>query len=345
MVKVGIIGASGYTGAELVRILWNHPSAEIAYLIANKYANMKVASLYPHLEICGDHSYVPYEKENAKKADLIFIALPHGTSMKVVPDLINSGCKIIDLSGDFRLKDAVLYEQWYGISHTAPSLLKEAVYGLPELYREDIKSADFVTNPGCYPTSALLAVAPLLKRGLVGDEPMTINSCSGVSGAGRGLSLKTHFAECNESVEAYSVATHKHIPEMEQEMTVLSQSKMVITFIPHLVPMTRGILITACCSLRSEVTTSQLVAIYKDFYGQERFVKIMDEGTYPKTKSVLGSNYCFIGVKMDERTRKAVVVCAIDNLVKGASGQAVQNMNIMCGFAEEEGLGAVGLAP
>jgi N-acetyl-gamma-glutamyl-phosphate reductase len=345
MIEVGIIGASGYTGAELIRILSNHPMVKLSYLTANKYRNQKVAMLYPHLAVCGDLSFIPYNSEEVKKADIVFVAVPHGTSMKIVPDLFGFGCKIIDLSGDFRLKDESLYQKWYGLSHTFPSLLKEAVYGLPELYRHEIKRADFVTNPGCYPTSALLAVAPLLKKGLVSDEPLVINSCAGVSGAGRGLSLSTHFSECNESIEPYSIAEHKHTPEMEQEMSALFSKEVIITFVPHLVPITRGILTTAYCGVENSWKTSELIDLYQDFYKDEPFIRILEEGSYPKTKHVLGSNYCFIGIKMDEQTRKAIVVAAIDNLVKGASGQAVQNMNIMCGFKEDEGLKSVGLAP
>ncbi len=345
MVKVGIVGASGYTGAELIRILANHPRVELAYLTANKYAGQEVASLYPHLAVSTNQSFIAYDEKKAKDADIIFVALPHGTSMKIIPDLWGFGGKIIDLSGDFRLKDPELYRKWYGIPHTAPSLLGKAVYGLPELYRDQIKKADFITNPGCYPTSALLAVAPLLKAGLVADDPLIINSCSGLSGAGRGLSLTTHFSECNESVEAYSVGVHKHTPEMEQEMSVFRKKDVVITFVPHLVPVSRGILTTAYCTLSGNWETGKLVGLYEDFYRTSAFIKVLNEDSYPKTKHVLGSNYCYLTIRMDVRTGKAIIVAVIDNLVKGASGQAVQNMNIMCGLAEEEGLRNIGLAP
>ena len=345
MVNVGIIGASGYTGAELIRILSNHPNVALSYLTAHKYANQKVASLYPHLGVCGDLSFVRYDAKEATKVDIVFVALPHGESMRVVPDLFGAGCRIIDLSGDFRLRDEVLYRKWYGLEHTSPALLKEAVYGLPEIYRDEIRQSDFVTNPGCYPTGAILAVAPMLKKGLICDEPLVIGSCSGLSGAGRSLSLATHFSECNESVEAYAVAVHKHTPEMEQTMSAVSENEILVTFVPHLVPVTRGIHTTACCSLKNDLETSELIELYQSFYQNEPFTKILEEGNYPKTKHVLGSNYCFIGVKMDDRTRRAIVVTAIDNLVKGAAGQAVQNMNIMCGFEEDEGLKSVGLAP
>ena len=345
MVKVGIVGASGYTGAELIRILANHPQVELAYLTANKYAGQEVASLYPHLAASTKQSFIPYDKKKAKDADVIFVALPHGTSMKIIPELWGFGGKIIDLSGDFRLKDPELYQKWYGIPHTAPSLLGEAVYGLPELYRDQIEKADFITNPGCYPTSALLAVAPLLKAGLVADDPLIINSCSGLSGAGRGLSLTTHFSECNESVEAYSVAVHKHTPEMEQEMSVFRNKDVIITFVPHLVPISRGILTTAYCTLSGKRETGKLVGLYEDFYRTSAFVKVLKEDSYPKTKHVLGSNYCYLTIRADDRTGKAIIIAVIDNLVKGASGQAVQNMNIMCGLAEAEGLRNIGLAP
>ncbi len=298
MVRAGIIGASGYTGAELIRILWNHPDVELAYLTARKYANQKVAALYPHLAVCGDLSFISYDVREAKKADVIFVALPHGAAMQIIPELFSLGSGIIDLSGDFRLKDETLYQKWYGISHAVPALLKKATYGLPELYRREIKEADFITNPGCYPTSALLAVAPLLKEDLVSDEPVVVNSCSGLSGAGRGVSLKTHFSECNESVEAYSVAGHKHTPEIEQEMSSLRQKKIMVTFVPHLVPITRGILTTVYCSMKTICKTEQLVDLYQNFYRDEPFVKVLEENNYPKTKDVVGSNYCFLKVPL-----------------------------------------------
>jgi len=345
MIKAGIVGASGYTGAELIRILFNHPQVEIAYLIANKYANKKVADLYPNLAVCGDLSFIPYEAENVKDADVIFIAVPHGESMKIVPDIMGSGLKVIDLSGDFRLKDEDLYLKWYGFDHVAGSVLKDSVYGLPEFYREEIKEANLVSNPGCYPTSSILAVAPLLKKDMLADEPIIVNSCSGLSGAGRGLSLATHFVECNENMGAYSLSGHKHIPEMEQELRALSGKNVNVTFVPHLVPINRGILTTVYCGLKNDANTSVIVNLFKDYYSGKPFVKVLEEGSLPGTKDVLGSNYCYIGVGVDKRTGKAIVISAIDNLVKGASGQAVQNMNIMCGFKEDEGLKTIGLSP
>lgn len=345
MIKAGIVGASGYTGAELIRILFNHPLVEIVYLIANKYANKKVSDLYPNLAVCGDLSFIPYETGKVKNADVVFIAVPHGESMKIVPDIIGTGLKVIDLSGDFRLKNKDLYPKWYGFNHSAGSMLENSVYGLPEFYREKIKEANLVSNPGCYPTSSILAVAPLIKKDMLTDEPIIINSCSGLSGAGRGLSLATHFIECNENVEAYSLSGHKHIPEMEQEMKALSGKNVTVTFVPHLVPLTRGILATAYCGLKKNTSNSEIVDLYKDFYSDEFFVKVLEEGNLPGTKDVLGSNYCYIGAGVDKRTGKAIVVSALDNLVKGASGQAVQNMNIMCGFEEDEGLKTIGMSP
>jgi N-acetyl-gamma-glutamyl-phosphate reductase len=345
MIKVGIVGASGYTGAELIRILAGHSNVELTVLTANKYANRKVASLYPHLGVCGDLEFVAYEKPLMQRKDVVFIAMPHGLSMEVVPDLIGTDAKVIDLSGDFRLKDAGVYEKWYGIPHTQGTLVGRAVYGLPELNRRAIARAGFVSNPGCYPTSAILALAPLLRSGLVGHDPIIINSCSGISGAGRQLSLKTHFPECNESVEVYSVAEHKHTPEIEQELSILAERDVLTTFVPHLVPMNRGILTTACCFMDKVQTTEELIRLYKDFYVESPFVKVLEEGKYPKTKHVLGSNYCHLAVKMDDRTGQAIAMAVIDNLVKGASGQAVQNMNIMCDLDEQQGLKSIALAP
>jgi len=345
MIKVGVVGASGYTGAELIRILINHPQVEISYLTANKYANRKVSDLYSNLAVCGELSFISYDKDTVKDADVIFIAVPHGESMKIVPDIVGHGSKIIDLSGDFRLKDKDSYPKWYGFNHIAASLLGKSVYGMPELYREKIKGANLVSNPGCYPTSSILAVAPLMKKDMLTDEPIVINSCSGLSGAGRGLSLSTHFVECNENVEAYSLFGHKHIPEMEQEMNAISGKDKMVTFVPHLVPLNRGILTTAYCGLSEDANLSEIIDLYQNFYGNELFVKILEAGKLPGTKDVMGSNYCYIGCGIDKRTGKAIIVSAIDNLVKGASGQAVQNMNIMCGFKEDEGLATIGLAP
>ncbi len=344
--RIGIIGASGYTGAELARLLLNHPHIELTYVTADRYRDQKAASLYPNLTGICDLSYTVFDSRQAKEnSDLLFLALPHGTSMKIVPQLMDEDHKIIDLSGDFRLVDKTVYEKWYGIPHVYPALLGAAIYGLPEINRGAIKRANFVCNPGCYPTSVLLATAPLLTRKLIQTQSIVVDAKSGVSGAGRGLSLSSHFPECNENVKAYSVAAHKHTPEMEQEMSKLAGKEIKISFTPHLIPMTRGILSTIYCDLKRSLKTPDLLEIYGLFYEGEPFVHILREGEYPETKSILGSNHCHIGLEVDGRTRKVIVVCAIDNLIKGAAGQAIQNMNIMCGFSEDEGLRAVGLVP
>ncbi len=345
MIKASVVGASGYAGAELIRILARHPEVRMAALTANKYANKKVASLYPHLGVCGDLSFVVFEEAVVRDSDVVFVAVPHGLSMQVMPDVMRSGAKVIDLSGDFRLADATVYQEWYGQAHTQRALLGKAVYGLPELNREEIVNAVFVANPGCYPTSALLALAPLIEGEIAAAGPILISSCSGVTGAGREPSLTTHFPECNESVEAYAVGQHKHTPEIEQELSKRAQRELLITFVPHLVPINRGILTTAYCPVQKGHKTKVLVELYQDYYVDAPFVRVLQEGKYPKTKHVMGSNYCDVAVKMDDRTGHVVAVAAIDNLVKGASGQAVQNMNLMCDLDEKQGLQSIALAP
>ena len=284
------------------------------------------------------------DTDKAKKyADAIFVALPHGASMTVTPDLLGSDKKVVDLSGDFRLETQEVYEKWYGMKHKNADYLGTAVYGLTELNHDEVKDAEFVTNPGCYPTGALLALAPLLKSKMA--ENIIIDSKSGVSGAGKGLTEDTHFARMDESVKAYGIATHKHTPEIEQEAGKISEVDVTVSFTPHLIPMNRGILSTCYCDLSKKSDSGEIINLYKDFYGSAPFIKILEEGFYPETKNVMGSNYCHIGIKVDARTGRVIVVSAIDNLVKGASGQAIQNMNLMFGLEETEGLEAPGLTP
>lgn len=346
MIKVGIVGASGYTGAELVRLLVGHPQVKLAYLTSTKYQGQKVAALYPNLEGICELKYQPYNLKQAKgQLDFIFVALPHGTSMKFVPELLGEGSKLIDLSGDFRLGKKEVYEKWYSVTHTAPALLGMAAYGLPEINSEKIVGSSFVANPGCYPTASILALAPLLSRGLLKKQSLFIDAKSGVSGAGRTLSLPTHFPECNENAVAYKVGSHQHTPEIEEQLSCLCGNKVTVLFAPHLVPMTRGILVTIYCGLKESLATSDLVKLYRDYYQNKFFVKVLEEGCQPETKSVLGSNYCHLGAVVDKRTGQGVITSAIDNLVKGGAGQAVQNMNLMCGFPEDEGLKGIGLRP
>ncbi len=344
--KVGIIGASGYTGAELLRLLAGHGEAEVGYITANTYSATRVSSLYPHLAAYDDLTFGDFDLDTATaSADLFFVALPHSKSMEVVPALYAAGAKVIDLSADYRLNTPESYEQWYGNAHTSPDLLSTAVYGLPEFFREDIKSASLIAVPGCYPTAVMLAVAPLLKAGIISKQGLIADAKSGVSGAGRSLSLTTHFAQCNESVGPYNVGVHRHTPEIHLYLSRLAGSTVSLLFAPHLVPMNRGILATCYGHLSGEASTADLLKACQDFYAASPFVVVLPTGEYPQTKNVQGSNYCHLGVMADGTTNTAVAMCAIDNLVKGASGAAVQCMNLMLGYPEDEGLTGLPLFP
>jgi len=347
MIKVGIVGASGYTGAELMRLLTNHPEVETSYVTANKYAGQKVSALYPNFYGIYDLTFEKFDLDVAKKkAEVFFIALPHGTAMDVVPGLLGDNRKVIDLSGDFRFPEKGIYESWYKMTHKHPELLGKATYGLCEINREEIKKSNFVSNPGCYPTGSILGVVPLLKESLIFEDNIIIDALTGVSGAGRGAKERTHYCSCDENVSSYKIGgTHQHIPEMEQEMGKFSGKEVRLTFIPHIASFSRGIYSTICCKLKEDISTEKLLEVYNNFYKKDYFVKILPKGVYPEVKSVAGSNFCQIGLEVDERTGRVIVISAIDNLVKGASGQAIQNMNLICGFNEKEGLEAVGLVP
>ena len=335
MLKVAIVGASGYTGVELIRLLSNHPEVEITAVTSEQSAGKGISSVFPSLTNIFDKTLEHLDADLiAKKADLIFTALPHQKAMDVVPHFLKAGKKVIDLSADFRIKDHATYGAWYE-EHKAPELLKEAVYGLPELHREEIKKARLIANPGCYPTSAILALAPLLKNGLVAPETIVIDSKSGVSGAGRSATQDTHFPEVNEGFKAYKVAEHRHTPEIEQELSLLANSPVIVSFTPHLLPVNRGILSTVYASVKKDTDENSIFGIYNEFYGKELFVRVYQKGSFPNINNVRGSNFCDIGIRLDKRTGRVVIISAIDNLVKGASGQAVQNMNIMYGFPED----------
>jgi N-acetyl-gamma-glutamyl-phosphate reductase len=345
--KVGIIGASGYTGAELLRILEAHPQVEVAYITAHTYAGSDVAALYSHLHAYAGYSFEEYSCEEAlKRADLHFIALPHGESMRVVPSLLEGGARVVDLSADYRLSNPELYGKWYGLEHTSPMLLKEAVYGMPEILEEDsIRDARLVAVAGCYPTAVILALAPLAQAGYLNSAPAIVDAKSGLSGAGRSLSLATHFAQADESVRPYNVGAHRHTPEMEQVLSALAGTETSVFFAPHLVPMSRGILATCYVQVGSDVPAEVIAEVYGAFYDGNIFVVLKGEGCYPETKAVCGSNYCHLGWLTDSRSGVLTVVSAIDNLVKGASGQAVQCLNIMQGWPEDMGLAALGIFP
>lgn len=337
-IKAAILGASGYTGSELLRILLRHPEVEVNHVTAERHAGKPVSDVLPQLRgICTlellklDPDTVPAD------TDVVFAALPHGTSAGVVRTLAKDrGMKVIDLGADFRLSHE-RYTQWYG-DHPCPELIPEAAYGLSELFEDEVRNADIVANPGCYPESAILGLAPLLAERLVDEERIIIDSKSGVSGAGRTPSLATHFPEVNEGVSAYKVGEHRHKPEIEQVFSRLAGTDVSVTFTPHLIPMDRGILSTIYVGLKKGFSTGDLLGIYTDFYEGRHFVRILPEGSFPSTSCVRGSNFADIAMRADPGKDTAVIVSAIDNLVKGASGQAVQNMNIMFGLPEETGV-------
>jgi len=335
--NVAILGASGYTGGELIRILVNHPNVNISYITAEKHAGKNVSEVFPHLKGILD---LKLEKLNANKVpddiDIVFAALPHGASAKVLHELYKRNIKIIDLGADFRLNEGN-YTQWYG-DHPCTEILEDAVYGISELKREQIAETNLVANPGCYPTSSILPLAPLLKEGIVDESSIIIDSKSGVSGAGRSPSLDLHFCEVSEGFKAYKVAEHRHSPEIEQHLSEYTNKNVSIIFTPHLIPIDRGILSTIYVKTDKGYKTSELIDKLKESYKDCHFIRIYEEGQFPNISYIRGSNYCDIGVKSIPEKNSAVIVSVIDNLVKGAAGQAVQNMNIMMDLPEITGL-------
>lgn len=346
MIKVGIIGATGYAGAELVRLLSRHPKVELTVLTSQTYAGKSMWEVFPHLYGVVENNLEELNLPDlANRCDVIFTALPHGHAMPVGQEVMRRGKRLIDLGADFRLKDVDIYQSWYKTEHTASVLVASAVYGLPELNRLEIKDSVIVANPGCYPTSAILALAPLLADKSIDTDTIIIDAKSGVSGAGRGMSLKTHFSETTGNFQAYGVSTHRHTPEIEQELGVISGKPVTVSFTPHLTPMVRGILSTMYAKLTKHITTDELTERYREFYQGERFVRILPPGMLPATKNVAGSNCCDIAVTVDPRTKRVIVLSAIDNLIKGAAGQAVQNLNVMFRLPEDTGLDFAGMYP
>ena len=352
MKKVAIVGATGYTGQELVRLLLQHDQVEIVAATSHSYKGQKFSSVYPSALkfadfVCSEDDL----EELSKKVDVIFVALPHGQAAAKVTEAVLERCKVIDLGADFRLHDAGAYKHWYGLEHPNPALLNLAVYGLPELNRKAIANARLIANPGCYATCSILTLAPLLKKEIIGPSSIIIDAKSGVSGAGRALDLGVHFDECNESIKAYKVASHRHTPEIEQVLTEFANhgDDIKLTFTPHLVPMNRGILVTAYGTLRSSHSQADLIACYEEFFAGERFVRIFSPSNtaypYPETRWVKGANFFDVGITVDNRTNRIVAIGALDNLVKGAAGQAIQNLNIMCGFQEDVGLNFMPIFP
>lgn len=339
MIKVGIIGSTGYAGSELVRILQNHKKVKIKWYGSRSYVNKKYAEIYRNLfEIVDDVCMDDNMEALADEVDVIFTATPQGFCASLMKEEILAKVKIIDLSADFRLKDVAVYEKWYGISHASPQFIEEAVYGLSEINRENIRDARLVANAGCYTTCAILTAYPLVKEGLIDTDTLIIDAKSGTSGAGRGAKVDTLFCEVNESIRPYGVATHRHTPEIEEQLGYAAKKALRVSFTPHLVPMNRGILVTSYATLKEEMSHKEVKAVYDAYYKGEKFVRILDENVYPETKWVTGSNYVDIGIQVDERTNRVVMMGVLDNIVKGAAGQAVQNMNLMFGFDEQEGL-------
>ncbi len=346
-VKVAVIGATGYTGGELVRLLLQHPSVELTALLRlSSEEALPLHKAHPHLRGLAELECVAYSEEQLNGVDAVFLAVPNGVAMELAPTLLARNMKVIDLSADFRFRDAEVYERWYRKPHTARHLLAEAAYGLPELWREKIRTARLVANPGCYPISAMLALAPLLRRKLVRLDSIVIDSKSGVSGAGRSrLEVGYLFTELDEDFRAYGVAQHRHTPEIEQEFANLVGEPVFITFTPHLVPMVRGIFTTAYATLTQPMSTADIHALYATDYAHEPFVRLLDIGELPRVKAVVGSNFCDLSVVVDERTQRVIALSVIDNLVKGASGNAIQCLNLMFGLDERTGLWHGGLAP
>lgn len=346
MIKAGIIGATGYAGGELVRILSGHPDVEIVWYGSRSYIDQKYADVYRNMFRIVDAACMDDNMEElAEEADVIFTATPQGFCASVISEEILSKTKIVDLSADFRIKDVKTYEKWYGIEHKSPQFIEEAVYGLCEVNREDVKSARLVANPGCYTTCSILTAYPLSKEGLIDMNTLIVDAKSGTSGAGRGAKVPNLFCEVNENMKAYGVTTHRHTPEIEEQLSYASGEPVMINFTPHLVPMNRGILATEYASLKEKVTAEEVMAIYQKYYGNEYFIRLLGAGACPETKWVEGSNFVDIGFQIDERTNRIVMMGAIDNLVKGAAGQAVQNMNLMFGLPEQEGLKLIPLFP
>ena len=351
MIKAGIIGATGYAGGELVRLLLQHKEVEIKWYGSRSYIDQKYASVYGNMfQLVEDTCLDDNMEELAKQVDVIFTATPQGFCASVINDSILSQTKIIDLSADFRIKDVSVYEKWYGITHKAPQYIKEAVYGLCEINREKTKGARLVANPGCYTTCSILTAYPLVKEGLIDPQTLIIDAKSGTSGAGRGAKVNNLYCEVNENIKAYGVATHRHTPEIEEQLGYAAGKEILVNFTPHLVPMNRGILVTEYATLTKKAdgslpTYEEIRAVYDKYYADEYFVRVLEKNVCPETKWVEGSNFVDVNFKIDERTGRIIMMGALDNIVKGAAGQAVQNMNLMFGLDEKEGLELVPMFP
>lgn len=342
MIKAGIVGGTGYTGVELLRLLVNHPGVELSAITSRSESGMPVADMFPNLRGHTDIAFSEPTLENLQHCDVVFYATPHGVAMKGAGELLEKGVRVVDLGADFRIKDIPEWQQWYGMEHTTPELVAEAVYGLPEVNRAAIKDARLIACPGCYPTSVQLGFKPLLENGLVDAANLIADTKSGVSGAGRKANVGTLMCEASESMKAYAVPGHRHLPEIRQGLNGMTQEDVGLTFVPHLTPMIRGIHATLYSKLTKEV---DLQSLYEQHYANEPFVDVMPAGSHPETRSVKGANHCRIAVHQPQGGDTVVVLSVIDNLVKGAAGQAIQNMNIMFGLEESAGLTGVALLP
>jgi N-acetyl-gamma-glutamyl-phosphate reductase len=346
VLRVAICGGSGYAGAELLRILAFHPEIDVTLVTSEKSAGKRVTDLFPHLNRYSHLLYEPLRREEVlSKADLFFMALPHGASQDAVDFFVSKGKNVIDLSADYRLRNAETYEEWYKTPHRFRNTLKKAVYGLPEIYRKKIARSRLIANPGCYPTGAILGLYPAIRNDLLDINTIVIDSKSGTSGAGRQSDTSFSFCEVNEGFKAYAVARHRHTPEIEQELSIISRKEVRVNFTPHLLPVDRGIISTIYARLKEPVKTEKVYESYRRSYEKEPFVRLLEPGKFPNVKNVRGTNFCDLGITVNERTGTLIIVTAIDNLVKGASGQAVQNMNIMMGFPETMALDSIALFP
>lgn len=346
MIKAGIIGATGYAGNEIVRLLLQHPEAEVVWYGSRSYIDKRYADVYRnYFELVDEKCLDDNMEALADKADVIFTATPQGLCASLINEGILERAKVIDLSADFRIKDIKRYEEWYGITHKAPQFEEEAVYGLCEINREQIKKARLVANPGCYPTCSVLSIYPLVKEGIIDPDTIIIDAKSGTSGAGRGAKVDNLYCEVNENIKAYGVATHRHTPEIEDQLGYACGREIKLNFTPHLVPMNRGILVTAYATLKADVTDEEIRSIYNRYYNKEKFVRVLDPDACPQTRYVEGSNFVDVNFKADRRTGRVIMMGAMDNLVKGAAGQAVQNMNLMFGLEETMGLMQIPMVP
>ncbi|WP_066717207.1 N-acetyl-gamma-glutamyl-phosphate reductase [Clostridium sp. Marseille-P299] len=346
MIKVGIIGSTGYAGQELVRLLVQHKEAEIVWFGSKSYIDKKYSDVFHNMFQIVDATCMDDNMDElSNQVDVIFTATPQGLCASLMNETILSKVKVIDLSADYRIKDVNTYESWYGIKHASPNYISEAVYGLCEINREEIKKARLIANPGCYPTCSILSIYPLIKEGLIDPQSIIIDAKSGTSGAGRGAKVDNLYCEVNENIKAYGVTTHRHTPEIEEQLAIAAGEKIALNFTPHLVPMNRGILVTAYANLKEKVSYEEVKAVYDKYYKNEYFVRVLEKGISPETRWVEGSNFVDVNFQIDARTNRIIMMGAMDNLVKGAAGQAIQNMNLMFGLSEDEGLKLVPMFP